>query len=86
MRIVVNSLLSSIPNIANVFLVSILFYYVFGILAMQLMSGKLSTCTLTQYLDKKSCICNNGEWVPNVYNYNNIFQSMLIFFEVSTLE
>ena len=34
MKLVVNSLLHSIPNLSNVLLVSILFYYLFGILAL----------------------------------------------------
>lgn len=45
MKLVVNSLIDSIPNLFNVLLVSILFYYVFGILGLQLLSGKVSYCT-----------------------------------------
>ena len=41
MKLVVNSLLKSIPNLLNVALVSMLFYYVFGILGLQLLSGKI---------------------------------------------
>jgi len=63
MKIVVNSLLSSIPMLTNVFLVSTLFYYVFGILAVQLMAGKLSVCSLTQFRTKVLCLAGKGKWI-----------------------
>ena len=59
MRLVVNALLDSIPNLFNVLLVSILFYYVFGILALQLLSGKLGYCNDDAFkfkLNKKECL------------------------------
>jgi hypothetical protein len=45
MKIVVNSLLTSIPSLINVMLVSILFLLVFGILGIQLLKGALGSCT-----------------------------------------
>jgi hypothetical protein len=44
MRVVVNSLLTSIPNLLNVMLISLLFFLVFGILGVQLFKGSLSFC------------------------------------------
>ena len=44
MKLVVNSILASIPNLINVFLISILFYFVFGVLGLSLLMGKVSFC------------------------------------------
>lgn len=45
MKIVVNSLLTSIPNLFNVMLVCLLFLLVFGILGVQLFKGALGKCS-----------------------------------------
>ena len=44
MKLVVNSIIASIPNLINVFLISILFYFVFGVLGLSLLMGKVSFC------------------------------------------
>lgn len=86
MKLVVNSILASIPNLINVFLISILFYFVFGVIGLQLLSGKVSYCDIDETLDKIPCLDAGGIWVLPQNNYNNIFYSMTTFFEVSTLE
>jgi hypothetical protein len=73
MKLVVSSLFSSIPNLFNVLLVSILFYYVFGILALQLLSGKLGYCEAEMTLNKAECVLAGFEWVQPSWNYNTIF-------------
>ena len=42
MKNVVNSLLSSIPKLFNVFLVSLLFYFVFGIIGLEILMDRFS--------------------------------------------
>lgn len=87
MKLVVNSILASIPNLINVFLISILFYFVFGVLGLSILMGKVSFCSEdSDVLDKLSCIEGGFEWVTPENNYNNVFASMTTFFEVSTLE
>ena len=87
MKLVVNSILASIPNLINVFLISILFYFVFGVLGLSILMGKVSFCSEDpDVLDKLSCIEGGFEWVTPENNYNNVFASMTTFFEVSTLE
>ena len=51
MKLVVNSILASIPNLINVFLISILFYFVFGVIGLQMLMGKVSYCDLDPDLD-----------------------------------
>lgn len=87
MKLVVNSILASIPNLINVFLISILFYFVFGVLGISMLMGKVSFCSIEpETMDKLPCLAAGAEWVTPQNNYNNVFSSMITFFEVSTLE
>ena len=51
MKLVVNSILASIPNLINVFLISILFYFVFGVLGLSMLMGKVSYCNDTDGIE-----------------------------------
>jgi len=86
MKIAVNSLLKSIPGLVNVLLISLLFYFTFGIIGVQMLKGRVSICSDPLFEWKQDCIDNGHEWVTPTNNYNNILWSMLTFFEVSTLE
>jgi hypothetical protein len=50
------------------------------------MMGKMSSCTLKQFTDKKTCLNSNGTWVLPHHNYGNVLNAMSTLFEVSTLE
>ena len=86
MKLVVNSILASIPNLINVFLISVLFYFVFGVIGLQILMGRVSFCSVDDGLDRLECKEAGGEWIIPENNYNNVFASMTTFFEVSTLE
>ena len=86
MKLVVNSILASIPNLINVFLISILFYFVFGVIGLQMLAGRVSYCSLDATIDKTPCLEDGGEWIIPKNNYNDVLHSMTTFFEVSTLE
>jgi len=86
MKNVVNSLLSSIPALFNVFLISILFYFVFGIIGVQTLMGRFADCSDPAYNSKTDCLAAGQEWVQPKGNFNNIGNSMIVFFEISTLE
>lgn len=62
MKLVVNSILASIPNLINVFLISMLFYFVFGVIGLQMLSGRLSYCEEEIKLDKEPCILAGYAW------------------------
>lgn len=55
MKVVVNSLLTSIPNLLNVILISLLFFLVFGILGVQLFKGQLGYCNDESIAYKNDC-------------------------------
>ena len=45
MKMIVNSLLASIKQLVNVMLIAFLFFFVFGIMGIQFLSGKVSYCS-----------------------------------------
>lgn len=103
-KTVVNALLESIPSLLNVMLIVLLFLLVFGILGVQLFSGKVGYCNDSEsdIVWKKDCIGNYNtttivnntevltevprEWIFPFNNYNSVLDSMVTFFEISTLE
>lgn len=46
LQLVLNSLISSVFSIANVFLVLVICFFIFGILGVQLFKGKMYKCVL----------------------------------------
>lgn len=55
MQVVVNALFKSIPELGNVFVVSLLFWLIFGILGMQLFMGKFVSCSDPETFHKDDC-------------------------------
>ena len=83
---IVTSLLSSLKDLVNVMLISLLFYFVFGIMGIQFLCGKVSFCSAFEYSDKTLCLAAGEKWILPPDNYNDIFYSMLTFFVLSTQE
>lgn len=86
MKMIVNSLLSSIKQLVNVMLIAFLFFFVFGIMGIQFLSGKVSYCSQLDFHNKFDCQQAGLTWELPPNNYNNIFYSMLTFLCISTLE
>ena len=94
LRHTVNSLITSIPKLINALFLNLLFIYIFSILGVQLLSGKMSYCGGLDQLEleekcitnKTSCLANNGTWNITRSHYNNLFIAMLTFFEVESME
>lgn len=94
MQVVLAALMASVPKIARVFLISCLFYLVFGILGVQLFSGLMYRCQLATdefdvaLVDKSTCLGLSGyEWVnPSYANFDDIGHALLTLFEVGSLE
>lgn len=94
MRKVVYSLGKAIPVVINVTMISILFYVIFGILGVIFFKGSLFYCTDENINTKGECIGRyfvDGEYVAREWknrqsNFDNIFSSILLLYEVSGLE
>ena len=56
LKVVVNALFASIPGMGNVFMVSLLFWLIFGILGMQLFMGSFARCDDEDIDAKAECV------------------------------
>ncbi|PFX17439.1 Sodium channel protein type 4 subunit alpha B [Stylophora pistillata] len=96
MKVVVNALFSAIPGIANVLLVSLLFWLIFSILGVQLFAGKFYKCidmdgerVPADLVSNKSACLKHPEkyrWVNSNVNFDNVINGFLALFQVATFE
>ncbi|XP_061173525.1 sodium channel protein para-like [Saccostrea echinata] len=92
MRVVVITLLKSIPSIANVLTVCLLMWIIFGILGVQLFSGKFFKCvdsdgnklSSTITANKTECLSKNYTWENSRINFDDVPQSLLALLQVAT--
>uniref|UniRef100_A0A7S1IVH8 Ion transport domain-containing protein n=1 Tax=Eutreptiella gymnastica TaxID=73025 RepID=A0A7S1IVH8_9EUGL len=97
LKLVVDALISSIPPLGNVMLISMFFWLIFSILGTQFFMGKFYSCVphpdigddgKTDYgsLDREQCVLAGGHWLNQEANFDNVLRSCLTLFEVATLE
>lgn len=88
MKIVVNSLVRIVAPLLNVFIVIFIVWLIFGILGMNFLSGKLSYCDINFYFDvsKEVCLKNGFTWKRAYWNFDNIGESLVTLFVLSSLE
>lgn len=97
MKIVVSSLVKSLPSILNVLLVCSLFWVIFGILGVQFFGGKFSVCIGDEtVLTRENCVgtfynpdslqVESVRWEPVSRSFDNILHAILLLFELATLE
>lgn len=90
LKIVAISLLESIGGIANVSLVIILFWVMYAIFGINLLSGKLGRCEFPDnrsyyYVNTTLCDDLQGQWVVALWNFDNIFNALVSLFALSSL-
>ncbi|RMX46589.1 hypothetical protein pdam_00019719 [Pocillopora damicornis] len=96
MKVVVNALFSAIPGIANVLLVSLLFWLIFSILGVQLFAGKFYKCidmdgervSAELVPNKFTCLKypEKYRWMNSNVNFDNVINGFLALFQVATFE
>ncbi|KAK3595510.1 hypothetical protein CHS0354_021609 [Potamilus streckersoni] len=97
MRVVVNALIKAIPAIFNVMLVCLVFWLIFGIVGVQLFSGKFYKCqnkdgiklNRSEVANKTQCeemerAGRNVTWTNAPINFDNVLNSYLALFQVAT--
>lgn len=88
LKLVVQTLLSSLRPIGNIVLICCTFFIIFGILGVQLFKGKLYHCegpNISNVKDKIDCLANpNNEWVNSQYNFDNLGQALMTLFVLSS--
>ncbi|XP_013787213.2 voltage-dependent T-type calcium channel subunit alpha-1H-like, partial [Limulus polyphemus] len=89
LKLVVQTLLSSLRPIGNIVLICCTFFIIFGILGVQLFKGKLYYCdgpTLKDVHNKTQCLAADprNEWVNRKYNFDNLGQALMALFVLSS--
>ncbi|EDO36844.1 predicted protein [Nematostella vectensis] len=86
LKIVVETLISSLKPIGNIVLIAATFFIIFGILGVQLFKGKFHYCTdaTVPVTTKTECLENGGSWVNREYNFDNLAKALLTLFVFST--
>lgn len=84
-RLIIESLIASLPTLANMVAIASLMYIGFGILLVNTLKGSLWACsldpdgTLYPYIDTKDdCIAAGGKWEQNGPNFDNLGESLLV--------
>ncbi|CAF0940376.1 unnamed protein product, partial [Brachionus calyciflorus] len=88
LKLVVQTLLSSLRPIGNIVLICCTFFIIFGILGVQLFKGKLYRC-VGPYVDdvktKNDCLAKHeNQWVNSQYNFDNLGQALMALFVLSS--
>jgi len=87
LKIVVETLISSLRPIGNIVLIAATFFIIFGILGVQLFKGKFYHCNEASYPDvvtKEDCQSQGFTWVNKEYNFDNLAKALLTLFVFST--
>eukprot|EP00808_Paulinella_micropora_P016231 g27052.t1 len=84
-RVVVSALGATVPEIANVTIFVSLFWFVFGIVGVNLFCGKMSYCQDEDLNTKAGCLEVGSAWITPYQNFNSVFTAFLTLFQVATL-
>lgn len=90
LKMVVMSLLESIRGIVNVSAVILLFWIMYGILGVNLLSGKMNFCYFPDarnyyYINSTMCPDLGGIWKTEKYNFDNLFHAIVTLFGLSSM-
>uniref|UniRef100_A0A0G4H9N8 Calcium-channel protein CCH1 n=1 Tax=Chromera velia CCMP2878 TaxID=1169474 RepID=A0A0G4H9N8_9ALVE len=95
-RLVVDSLLASIPSLANVFFICLLFYLIFAILGMNFFKGTFysdqicdrADCEhlISMVNDEADCELLGGQWVNREVTFDNCAAALSALFQICTTE
>lgn len=83
LKIAINALILSVPKLANLLLVCLIFFLMFGIFGVNFFKGSFFSCDY-RYLgdvsfdivNKWDCMDIGGNWVNADYNFDNTMNAM----------
>ena len=88
LKLVVQTLLSSLKPIGNIVLIACTFFIIFGILGVQLFKGKLYHCVGTHLQDvqtKSDCLAEPAnQWVNTQYNFDDLGSAIITLFVLAS--
>ncbi|XP_075999196.1 voltage-dependent T-type calcium channel subunit alpha-1H-like [Genypterus blacodes] len=86
LKLVVETLITSLRPIGNIVLICCAFFIVFGILGVQLFKGKFYQCEgldTRNVTNKSDCLQANYRWIRRKYNFDNLVQALMALFVLS---
>ncbi|XP_035038606.2 voltage-dependent T-type calcium channel subunit alpha-1I isoform X1 [Hippoglossus stenolepis] len=86
LKLVVETLITSLRPIGNIVLICCAFFIVFGILGVQLFKGKFFYCDgldITNITNKTQCLNTGYRWIRRKYNFDNLGQALMSLFVLS---
>lgn len=90
LKVAVKSLLLGLPNILSVTVIMLLFFLIFGVISVSQFKGKFYHCEGPQEViqgeveTKWDCLSSGGEWINNIYTFDDIPNAMITLFVMST--
>ncbi|XP_062308689.1 voltage-dependent T-type calcium channel subunit alpha-1I, partial [Osmerus eperlanus] len=87
LKLVVETLITSLKPIGNIVLICCAFFIIFGILGVQLFKGKLFYCfgiDVKNITNKSDCLQANYKWVHHKYNFDNLGQALMSLFVLAS--
>ncbi|XP_044797883.2 voltage-dependent T-type calcium channel subunit alpha-1I [Bubalus bubalis] len=87
LKLVVETLISSLKPIGNIVLICCAFFIIFGILGVQLFKGKFYHCLgvdTRNITNRSDCVAANYRWVHQKYNFDNLGQALMSLFVLAS--
>ncbi|XP_027874293.1 voltage-dependent T-type calcium channel subunit alpha-1I-like [Xiphophorus couchianus] len=87
LKLVVETLITSLKPIGNIVLICCAFFIIFGILGVQLFKGKFYYCVgsdVKNITNKTDCIRASYRWVHHKYNFDNLGQALMSLFVLAS--
>ncbi|KAI7803450.1 putative voltage-dependent T-type calcium channel subunit alpha-1I [Triplophysa rosa] len=87
LKLVVETLITSLKPIGNIVLICCAFFIIFGILGVQLFKGKFYYCLgldVKNITNKSDCLSANYKWVHHKYNFDNLGQALMSLFVLAS--
>lgn len=88
MKVIVNSLSASFGPLVNATLVILVVWIIFAILGMNFMGEQQYFCDISDFyeISKSACEAQGAVWKRAYWNFDNIVESMVTLFVLSSLE
>uniref|UniRef100_A0A673FLB8 Voltage-dependent T-type calcium channel subunit alpha n=1 Tax=Sinocyclocheilus rhinocerous TaxID=307959 RepID=A0A673FLB8_9TELE len=87
LKLVVETLITSLKPIGNIVLICCAFFIIFGILGVQLFKGKFYYCVgldVKNITNKSDCLSANYRWFHHKYNFDNLGQALMSLFVLAS--
>ncbi|XP_056111696.1 voltage-dependent T-type calcium channel subunit alpha-1G isoform X7 [Rhinichthys klamathensis goyatoka] len=87
LKLVVETLMSSLKPIGNIVVICCAFFIIFGILGVQLFKGKFFVCQgedTRNITNRSDCNLAQYKWVRHKYNFDNLGQALMSLFVLAS--